>query len=34
VVDDSSTALKALLDHHIMTLYHKLAAKSEIEAEQ
>lgn len=34
VVDDPSTALKALLEHHVMTLYHKLATKSEIEAEQ
>ena len=33
VVDDPSTALKALLEHHVMTLYHKLATKSEIESE-
>jgi hypothetical protein len=33
VVDDSSVALKALLEHHLMGLYLKLAIKNEAEVE-
>jgi hypothetical protein len=29
VVDDSSIALKALLEHHLLSLYSKLAVKQE-----
>ena len=33
VVDDSGAALKALLEHHLMGLYHKIASTNQVAIE-